>query len=127
MANDKVTAVQKAVRAIFAAYNTGNMDVLAQHVCDGESDGASGDNLLDYVTAWLAAGLRCAVRVRHLEVKMYGQMALVRGWVAGKIHWPGGRSTEGAWPLAEVWIKPADQWKMFRTAFPPFAGDGYGW
>ncbi len=57
--------------------------------------------------------------LRHLDVQVYGDAAVVTGYLQGNISMPDGTSRPGTRRVTAVWIKQGDQWKEVHDHMSP--------
>ncbi len=124
-----VEAIKAAQLAHFAAFNAGDADAVAQYVLPERShfQGISGEFLVEgfdknSLKASFDAGLTFNRQLRHLEVKVYGDAAVVTGYWTGTISFPDGTTGQGPMRHSAVWIKKGGQWKLAHRHNSPLMG-----
>jgi len=58
-------------------------------------------------------------QARHLEVKVYGETALVTGYVVGSQTLPNGTTQQISLRRSAVWLKQGGQWKEIHAHLSP--------
>ncbi len=58
-------------------------------------------------------------QARHLEVKVYGETALVTGYVVGSQTFPNGTTQQISLRRSAVWLKQGGQWKEIHAHLSP--------
>ena len=118
-AADDAADVKAAQLAHFAAFNAGDADAVAQYVLPERSHfrGIGGDLLVEgfdknSLKASFDDGLKFNRQLRHLQVKVYGDAAVVTGYWTGTITFPDGTTRQGPMRHSAVWIKKGGQWKL---------------
>ncbi len=117
---DDVDDVKAAVQSYFDAINSGNGAAMARHRIPEYSVFAGG-GLIDRSTsitqqrddfqALTDAGRKLDLRIQHLEVKVYGNAAVVTGYLTGTNTVPDGTVIQSRQQRTGVWIKQGGQWK----------------
>ncbi len=117
---DDVDDVKTAVRGYFAAISAEDTSDIIQYQMPGKSVFAGGGLLeksgsleeqkKDFQSA-IDAGQRLNLQVRHLEVEVHGNAAIVTGYVIGTITTPDGTTIQSRDQRTGVWIKQAGQWR----------------
>ena len=67
----------------------------------------------------IAQGFKYNRYIRHIDVRVYGNAAVVSGYKTGSITWPSGNKTAGNIRFSEVWIKQGGQWKTVHGHASP--------
>ena len=117
-AADDAADIKAAQRAQFAAYNASDADSVAQYVLPEQSRFVGNGSLLTVgfnendLKASFDAGVKYNRQFRHLDVKVYGNAAVVTGYWMGTITFPDGITVNGPVRHSAVWIKQGGQWKL---------------
>ena len=124
-----VEDVRAATMEHFATLNAGNALAHVQHHMAGHStyDALGGllevSNSLDEEIAALKAdfesGLKLNMDLRHLDVKVYGNAAVVTGYVVGTSTTPDGTIQQVTSRRSAVLIKDAGKWKEVHLHSSP--------
>ncbi len=117
---DDVDDVKAAVESYFAALNSGNGPAMAQRRIP-EYSVFGGGGLIersssvaqqrDDFQALADAGRKLNLRIQHLEVTVYGNAAVVTGYLTGTNTAPDGTVNQQRQQRTGVWIKQGGQWK----------------
>ena len=110
---DDVDDVQALELEHLAALNAGNVDGYVNHHAEGRNaflpfgflDTDTREEQRKNRQATLDAGIKINNLHRHLEVKVYGNAAVVTGYVLGTRTSPDGRSTQRVLRRSAMWIK----------------------
>ena len=117
---DDVDDVKAAVQSYFDAINSGNAAGVARHripeysvfvgggLIDRSSSSAEQGNGIQVQTD---AGWKRDYRIQHLEVRIYGNAAVVTGYLTGTLTIPDGTVIQQRQQRTGVWIKQGGQWK----------------
>ena len=117
---DDVDDVKAALERYFAALNSGNGAAMAQHRIPGYSVFAGGGLIersgsvaqqRDDFQAEADAGTKLNLQIRHLEVRVYGNAAVVTGYLTGTNTAPDGTVIQPRQQRTGVWIKQGGQWR----------------
>ncbi len=117
---DDVDDVKAAVQSYFAALNSANSAAMVQHRVPGYSVFAGGGLIdrsgsvaqqRDAFQAGADAGARLNLQLRHVEVRVYGNAAVVTGYLTGTNTAPDGTVDQQIRQRTGVWIKQGGQWK----------------
>lgn len=109
--------VMTAVRAHYAAANALDMAAVADHHTADFDVFTGGGLLWTYETreeqqaafqAYVEAGWQADVRIRHLGVEVYGDVAVASSYLTGRWGLP---PRQGTWRVTEVWVKEGSEWK----------------
>lgn len=127
---DDVDDVKEAVRSYFDAINSGNATGVVQHripeysvfvgggLIDRSSSIAEQRNDFQALTD---TGRKLDLGIQHLEVRIYGNTAVVTGYVTGTNTSTDGTVVRSRQQRTGVWIKQGGQWKeVHRHASPLF-------
>ena len=122
---DEVRAVEIATLAASCAADA---DAFVQHFHPRFTGFAAaggllveGDAALDVsaMRAKAEAGLTDSLGFRHLDIRIYGDIAVDTGYMTGTVRGPGGVVIEGTWRYTGVWLKQDGQWKAIHAHFSP--------
>jgi len=127
---DDMDDVKAAVRGHFAALNAGDVNAYIQYY-SSETSVFAGGGLLGRVhsleerrndfQAQVDAGEKRNLQLQHMEVKVYGNAAVVTGYLTGTNTAPDGTVTQTRERRTGVLIKQGGQWKeVHRHASPLF-------
>ncbi len=117
---DDADDVRAAVLKLNEAGNSGDVDAIAQYLHQERSLFSLAGRLLinfegfnkDARKAAYEAGLKVNRSWRHLDVKVYGNAAVVTGYHVGRTTRPDGSYIQGARRVSEFWTKQNGQWKL---------------
>ncbi len=117
---DDADDVKAAVQSYFDAINSGNGAAVARHRVPGYSI-FGGGGLIERsgsiaqqgndIQVQTDAGWKRDYRIQHLEVKVYGNAAVVTGYMTGTLTVPDGTVIQQRQQRTGVWIKQGGQWK----------------
>ena len=117
---DDVDDVKAAVQRYFAAINSGNGAAVDRQrtpeysvfggggLIDRSSSSAQ---RTDAFQAQTDAGWKRDYRIQHLDVRVYGNAAVVTGYLTGTLTIPDGTVIQQRQQRTGVWIKQGGQWK----------------
>ncbi len=117
---DDADDVKAAVQSYFDAINSGNAAGVARHripeysvfVGGGLSDRSSSiAQQRDDFQALTDTGRKLDLRIQHLDVRIYGNAAVVTGYLTGTNTAPDGTVNQLRQQRTGVWIKQGGQWK----------------
>lgn len=117
---DDVDDVKAAVQSFFAAINSGDGDAMIQTRIAGysffsgggllERSGSLEDQKRDF-QASADSGFKRNLQIRNLEVKVYGNAAVVTGYLRGTVTTADGATQRVSQERTGVWIKQGGQWR----------------
>ncbi len=114
---DDVDDVRAEMERYFAALNAGDANAYIQHFMP-ETSAIVGTGLISHShsleeqkNAFVATGLERNLQLRHLEVKVYGNTAVVTGYVVGSTTNANGTTNQTRALRTGVMIKQGGQWK----------------
>ncbi len=117
---DDVDDVKAAMQSYFDAINSGNGAAVARHRVPGYSI-FGGGGLIERsgsiaqqgndIQVQTDAGWKRDYRIQHLEVRVYGNAAVVTGYMTGTLTVPDGTVIQQRQQRTGVWIKQGGQWK----------------
>ncbi len=121
---DDVDDVKAAVLAVDAAYNSGDVDAIAQYMHSEHSRFQAGGLLSEgfdkeALKALFDAGLKVDIAARHLGVKIYGSSAVATGYTEGTVTLPDGTVNQRRSRFTEVWTKQGGKWKRVHIHSSP--------
>ena len=129
---DDADDVKAALNGHFAARNAGDAAAYVQlHSPKRSNFGAGGQLLNRYASlenekknlqARFDAGVKFNVQLRHPEVEVYGNVAVVTGYLVGTITSPDGTTRPTANRRTVVLIKQGGQWKAVHGHSSPLRG-----
>ena len=117
---DDVDDVKAAVQSYFDAINSGNGAAVARHRIPEYSVFAGGGLIdrssssaqqRDDFQALADAGRKLNLRIQHLDVRVYGNAAVVTGYLMGTNTAPDGTVNQQRQQRTGVWIKQGGQWR----------------
>ena len=124
-----VEEITKATLEHFAALNAGDADAHVQHHLPEVSSFDFEGGLLEVFesheqqrASWqdqFDAGFKFNFELRHLKVKVYGDAAIVTGYVMGTSTSPDGTTQETTTRRTAVLIKQGGEWKEAHTHISP--------
>jgi hypothetical protein len=116
---DDADDVKAAQLAVMAALNEGDVEAHGLRLLPEVSGFYDGGGLLTTepwrgkkLKAAFDAGLKFDIQLRHLDVKVYVNAAVVTGYETGVVIWPDGTTLKGPRRFSALWIKQAGQWKQ---------------
>lgn len=119
--------VQQVQTAFIAALNQGDVAALMRlNHPDGNSFYVD-NNLLSPdpdQQGWeqaFAAGLKYALQSRHEAINVFGDCAIITGYIVGTVTAPGGGSQTGTWRATTVWVKVEATWRNYHVHLSPLA------
>ena len=123
MAGD-VDDVKAAVLAVDAAYNSGDVDAIAQYMHSEHSRFPAGGLLTEGfdkegLKASFDAGFKLDIAARHLDVKIYGSTAVATGYTEGTATSQDGTVNQIRGRFTEVWTKQGGNWKRVHIHSSP--------
>jgi len=125
---DDADDVKAAVQGYFAALNAGDTNAYIQTRMPEYSAFAGGGllsrnhSLVEQKNGFqtsVDAGSKRNYQLRHLEVKVYGNAAVVTGYNVGTRTLPGATAEQVREQRTEVWIKQGGQWKQVHRHASP--------
>ncbi len=131
MAED-ADVVKAAVQSYFAAINAGSSAVMQYRIPERSSFGGGG-GLLSRPTSSLQeqrkaleaqarAGIKRNYQITHMEVRVYGNTAVVTGYLTGTRTQLDGTVTQNRDRRTGVWVKQGGQWKEVHHHQSPLRG-----
>jgi ketosteroid isomerase-like protein len=119
--------VHQAETAFRAALNQGDVSTIMRLNYPGGNSFYLDNNLLmpdlDQQT-WeqiFAAGLKFDMRIRYEEIKIFGESAVVTGYLVGSVTNPEVRTQTGTWRYTGVWFKTDQGWQYYHAHLSPLA------
>jgi len=115
---DDADDVKAAMLAVIAALNAGDAEAFTKHVLPEVTGFFAGGGLLTdhwqgkQLKAKFDAGLKLDILLKHLQVKVYDNSAVVTGYETGAITFPDGTTLKGPRRISVVWIKQEGKWKQ---------------
>ncbi|MCH6575919.1 MAG: nuclear transport factor 2 family protein [Bacteroidetes bacterium] len=115
---DDVDDVKATQLAVVAALNAGDAEAYTKHLLPEATGFFTSDGLLtepwrgELLQSKFDAGLKIDIQLRHLQVKLCDNTAVVTGYETGVIIFPDGTTLKGPRRISTVWIKQAGQWKQ---------------
>ena len=109
--------VLAAVDALIAAWHAGDVDAAQKHYApDFNRYGSSGNLLSGWDWAgmkeWFESGVKVAISpLRHSEVRVYGNTAILTYYGAVTITQPDDTSRTTTRRVTGIWVKQGGQWK----------------
>lgn len=126
---DDADDVKAAMLAHFAALNAGEAETWVQHYMPEFSAFGPYGGLLsrthsveeqgEDIQAQFDEGLKTNLQLRHLEVKVYDNTAVVTNYLVGTRTLPGGITEQVSARRSSVWIKQEGQWKQVHRHMSP--------
>ncbi len=117
---DDVDDVKAAVQSYFDAINSGNGAAVARHRIPEYSVFAGGGLIArssstaqqrDDFQTLADAGRKLNLRIQHMDVRVYGNAAVVTGYLMGTNTTPDGTVLQSRQQRTGVWVKQGGQWK----------------
>ena len=126
---DDADDVKEQVLDFFAAANAGDTETVYQHHMPEQSSFGRGDGLLSRTTsleeqkrafqASVDAGVKRNYQLKHLEVRVYGDTAVVTFYLTGPRTEPDGTILQMNHRRTGVWIKQGRLWKEVHSHQSP--------
>ena len=125
---DDVDDVKAALQSYFDAINSGNAAAMIQHRMPEYSIFAGGELISRFHSLeeqrnnfqnTVDSGAKRNLQVRHIEVKIYGNAAVVTGYLTGTNTAPDGTVNQQRQQRTGVWIKQGGQWKEVHRHSSP--------
>ena len=116
---DDADDVKEALLSLVAAVNAGDTDTYVQFLTPQYSD-FGGNSLLRRSTsqeqrnalqASVDAGVKRNYQIRHLEARVYGDSAVVTGYLMGTRIYPDGRTVQLKYQRTAIWVKQGGKWR----------------
>ena len=103
-----------------AAFNAGDVEVMSEYRLSGRSLFGFRGRLLNVAEGFDKDGLKSAFEAglkfnrswKHLDVKVYGNAAVVTGYHGGRTTGTNGTFIQGTRRVSEFWIKQGGKWKQ---------------
>jgi ketosteroid isomerase-like protein len=114
---DDADDVKAAQLAVITALNEGDVEAYGKHLLPETTGFFAGGGLLSApwqgkkLQAEFDAGLKFDMELRHIDVKVYDNTAILTGYETGVIILSDGTTLKGPRRITTVWIKQAGQWK----------------
>ena len=126
---DDVDDVRAALQRYTTALSAGDASAMMPlHAAANTSFGAGGGLLATFDSpeerrnsfqATLDAGLKLNVRLRNVEVSVYGDTAVTTSYAVGTVTQPNGTTVQVNNRLTTVWVKQGGQWKEVHRHLSP--------
>ena len=126
---DDVDDVKEQVLDFYAAINAGDTEAVLQHLMPEHSSFARVDGLLSRTTsleeqkkafqASVDAGVKRNYQLKHLEVRVYGDTAVVTKYLTGSRTEPDGTTLHMNHRRTGVWIRQGRVWKEVHSHQSP--------
>ncbi len=126
---DDVDDVKEQVLDFYAAINAGDTEAVLQHLMPEHSSFARVDGLLSRTTsleeqkkafqASVDAGVQRNYQLKHLEVRVYGDTAVVTKYLTGPRTEPDGTTLHMNHRRTGVWIRQGRVWKEVHSHQSP--------
>jgi len=126
---DDVDDVKEQVLDFFAAVNAGDREAVFQHQMPERSNFGRVDGLLSRTTsleeqkrafqASVDAGVKRIYQLKHLEVTVYGDTAVVTCYLTGPRTEPDGTTLHMHHRRTGVWIRQGRVWKEVHSHLSP--------
>ncbi len=126
---DDVDDVKAALQRYGTALTTGDAGALMQlHAAASSSFGAGGGLLATFDSpeerrnsfqALRDTGFKLNVRLRNVEVSVYGDTAVTTNYGVGRVTQPDGTVVQLNNRITRVWIKQGGQWKQVHQHLSP--------
>ncbi len=126
---DDVDDVKAALQRYTIALSAGDASALMQlHAAANTSFGANGGLLATFDSpeerrnsfqALRDTGFKLNVRLRNVEVSVYGDTAVTTSYAVGTVTQPNGTTGQANNRLTTVWVKQGGQWKEVHRHLSP--------
>ncbi len=127
---DETDNVTAATQAWFAALNAQDVATLVPYYhAEETSFGGLGDLLTEgfhteeAMAALFAAGFKTDLQWRHMKVQVFGDAAVVTGYLAGAATLPGGEVVADTWRTSVMWVRDEGAWKVVHFHASPLLPD----
>lgn len=67
---------------------------------------------MEYTAAVFESGFRTALQWRHAKAQVFGNSAVVTGYLAGTITFPNGNVAADTWRTSLMWVREDSAWKL---------------
>ena len=118
--------VMAATNGVIAAWNASDVDAVQKFYAPDFTRFRNDGNLLEGAPDWTqlpqffeAGGKVVASPLRHAEVKVYGNTAVITGYMISTLTEPGGIPQTMTRRVTIVWVKKSDQWKAIHRHSSP--------
>lgn len=129
MPDEGAAQIRETLAELVAAYNSGDVDTIARialldWVVFGTRGTVSSGGDRERLEEAFAAGLRTDLHWQHLYVRVYGEVAIASGCIAGSVHLPNAAPVEGPWMFYKVWTRREGEWRMAEEGELPEGAGG---
>ncbi|MEE9238110.1 MAG: nuclear transport factor 2 family protein [Thermodesulfobacteriota bacterium] len=124
-----VEDIRKATLEHFVTFNAGNVAAHIEHHLQGHTGYSPDGGLLEVnesleeekmsLQADFDAGLKFDLQIQHLDVKVYGNAAVVTGYLVGTVTNTDGTTSQVRDRRTAVLIKKGKKWKEVHTHISP--------
>lgn len=123
MSGEGAAQIRETLAELLAAYNAGDVDAIARialldWIVFGTRGTVSGGGDRGRLEEAFAAGLRTDLHWQHLYVRVYGDVAIASGYIAGSVRLPNAAPFEGPWRFYKVWTRREGEWRMEEGELP---------
>ncbi len=120
--------VREVMDLAFDLYNQKNVEQFLECFAPDFSNFYIDNSLLiegridaDALRALYEGGMTPAIDQRHMGVRVFGDTALVTGYVAGSITGTDGEVLQGPWRFTAMLIKASGRWQIVHNHWSPLA------
>jgi len=129
---DEIGKVTETFLDWIAARNAGDADAIARHWLrefsyfpeTGDLMGGGSlslQELTEAIQSGFKSGRRDDIQVRHLEVKVFGNVALITCYLSGWLS-TGTEIRQGPWRMSSIWNQEGSRWKQAHFHVSPVTG-----
>ena len=130
----ETATIEAVLRSFTAAWNAGDAEAIAKHYhASGSSEFGGGGGLLrqpdtaelqaewfDGLKRWFDAGAEVRIRrIRHPDIKVYGNTAISARYIRLTVKNPNEGSTTATYRSSLIWIKEDGTWKIVHVHQSP--------
>ena len=120
--------VREVMDLAFDLYNQKNVEQFLECFAPDFSNFYIDNSLLsegridaDALRALYDGGMTPVIDQRHMTVRMFGDTALVTGYVTGSITGPEGVKAQGPWRFTALLVKASGPWQIVHNHWSPLA------
>ena len=124
LAQSSADEVRTAVAGIYAALDSADVDAVMQYMMDGGYTEITADGrsvVIDeaFLRRVLVPGLRANLRAEDVDVRLYGEAALVTGVRVGGVLRAAAPPPDDRLRLTMLWARDAGRWKLVHLHLSP--------
>lgn len=131
MSEPLIAEARETFLAVIQGLNAGDADALKRHAhpaftlffFDGglldDGPAVAGDVWWDGLKGVFAAGFKTNLQVRHLDVNVLENTAVLTGYVVGTLTYPGANPIAGTWRFSITMIRTEGRWLEVHGHYSP--------